>query len=76
MEGTDLGWFDSLRKKTSHQLIAAGGISTLDDVKALTAMDIDCAIGMSIYTGRIGLDDLRVLNDQRAMRAQESASRL
>jgi phosphoribosylformimino-5-aminoimidazole carboxamide ribotide isomerase len=62
MQGTDLAWFENLRRATQHELIAAGGITTLDDVKALTALDIHCAIGMSIYTGRLSLDDLRKLN--------------
>ncbi|MGA8027937.1 MAG: HisA/HisF-related TIM barrel protein [Bryobacteraceae bacterium] len=62
MEGTDLAWFESLRKATNHEIIAAGGITTLDDVKALSAMSVDCAIGMSIYTGRLSLDELRTLN--------------
>lgn len=61
MQGTDLDWFESLRRATSHELTAAGGITTLDDVKALTAMNVHCAIGMSIYTGRLRLDDLRKL---------------
>jgi phosphoribosylformimino-5-aminoimidazole carboxamide ribotide isomerase len=62
MQGTDLGWFEELRNATRHELIAAGGISTLDDVKALMGMEIDCAIGMSIYTGHLSLDVLRALN--------------
>ncbi len=62
MQGTDLEWFESLRKTTDHELIAAGGISTLDDVKALTSMDIHAAIGMSIYTGKLRLEDLREFN--------------
>jgi phosphoribosylformimino-5-aminoimidazole carboxamide ribotide isomerase len=62
MQGTDLHWFEQLRRATNHEIIAAGGITTLDDVKALTAMDIHCAIGMSIYTGRLPLDELRRLN--------------
>lgn len=61
MQGTDLEWFESLRRATTHELTAAGGITTLDDIKALTGMDIHCAIGMSIYTGRLRLDDLRKL---------------
>ena len=65
MQGTDLGWFESLRNHTSRELIAAGGITTLDDVKALLALDIHCAIGMSIYTGRLSLDELRALNAPR-----------
>lgn len=62
MQGTDLAWFETLRQATRHELIAAGGITTLDDVKALQSLDIHCAIGMSIYTGRLRLDDLRDLN--------------
>jgi phosphoribosylformimino-5-aminoimidazole carboxamide ribotide isomerase len=63
MQGTDLAWFESLRRATEHELIAAGGITTLDDVKALISRNIHCAIGMSIYTGRLALDDLRKLNE-------------
>lgn len=66
MQGTDLSWFQSLRSSTTRELIAAGGITTLDDVKALMAMDIHCAIGMSIYTGRLNLADLRALNSVTA----------
>ena len=66
MQGTDLQWFESLRRATERELIAAGGITTLDDAKILTAMDIHCAIGMSIYTGRLPLCDLRALNHVRA----------
>jgi phosphoribosylformimino-5-aminoimidazole carboxamide ribotide isomerase len=64
MQGTDLSWFESLRKATSHELTAAGGITTMDDVKALNDLDIHCAIGMAIYTGRMSLEDLRSLNSK------------
>ncbi|MBV9156606.1 MAG: 1-(5-phosphoribosyl)-5-[(5-phosphoribosylamino)methylideneamino] imidazole-4-carboxamide isomerase, partial [Acidobacteriaceae bacterium] len=63
MQGTDLAWFERLRRATSHELIAAGGITTIDDVKALLALDIHCAIGMSIYRGRLRLEDLLSLNE-------------
>jgi len=62
LQGTDLDWFRSLRRGTNHELTAAGGITTLADVAALTALDIHCAIGMAIYTGRLDLDELRKLN--------------
>jgi len=62
MQGTDIAWFQALRRSTRHELIAAGGITTLDDVKSLTSLTVDCAIGMSIYTGRLALEDLRRLN--------------
>ncbi len=61
MQGTDIEWFRSLRAATRHELVAAGGITTLEDIEALTAMGIHCAIGMSIYTGRLRLEDLRQL---------------
>ena len=62
MQGTDLDWFQSLRNATGHEIIAAGGITTLEDIAALTAMQIHCAVGMAIYTGRLALNDLRALN--------------
>ena len=63
MQGTDLGWFSRLRASTEHEITAAGGITTLDDVRALQAMNIHCALGMAIYTGRLSLDELRSMNN-------------
>jgi len=61
MQGTDLDWFRRLRAATSLEITAAGGITTLDDIKALLAMAIRCAVGMAIYTGRLDLADLAPL---------------
>lgn len=58
MQGTDLAWFASLRRATRHELIAAGGITTVEDIQALSALNIHCAVGMAIYTGRLNLADL------------------
>ena len=58
MQGTDLEWFRRLRSATSHEITAAGGITTLDDVQALQDMRIHSALGMAIYTGRLDLKDL------------------
>lgn len=71
MQGTDLKWFEQLRNATNQEIVAAGGITTLDDVKALTAMNIHCAIGMSIYTGRLPLDELRKLNFTTAVERRD-----
>lgn len=62
MQGTDLDWFRELRRSTRHGLTAAGGITTMQDIEVLSGLDVDCAIGMSIYTGRLSLDELRRLN--------------
>jgi phosphoribosylformimino-5-aminoimidazole carboxamide ribonucleotide (ProFAR) isomerase len=58
MQGTDLDWFRRLRAATTHEITAAGGITTLEEVKALLNMNIDAALGMAIYTGRLRLEDL------------------
>jgi phosphoribosylformimino-5-aminoimidazole carboxamide ribotide isomerase len=55
MQGTDLDWFRRLRAATSLELTAAGGITTLDDVKELLSIGINPALGMAIYTGHIDL---------------------
>jgi phosphoribosylformimino-5-aminoimidazole carboxamide ribotide isomerase len=62
LQGTDLDWFRSLRQSTLHEITAAGGITSIEDVRALTAMDIHCAIGMAIYTGRLDINELAELN--------------
>ncbi len=61
MQGTDLDWFASLRAATSKPITAAGGITTMDDVKAVLGMNVHAALGMAIYTGKLNLDDLRKL---------------
>jgi len=62
MQGTDLGWFERLRAATSLEITAAGGITTMDEVRALLAMDIHAALGMAIYTGRLKLEELAALS--------------
>lgn len=62
MQGTDLDWFRGLRQMTRHEITAAGGITSIEDVQALTAMNIHCAIGMAIYTGRLDVNELAKLN--------------
>jgi phosphoribosylformimino-5-aminoimidazole carboxamide ribotide isomerase len=61
LQGTDLDWFRRLRAATTLEITAAGGITTIDDVKALLAMDIHAALGMAIYTGRLQLENLKAL---------------
>lgn len=58
LQGTDLDWFRRLREATTHEITAAGGITTIEDIQALDAMGIHAALGMAIYTGRLDLEDL------------------
>lgn len=62
MQGTDLEWFRRLRSATSLEITAAGGITTMDEIRELDRLGIDAALGMAIYTGRLNLDSLRGLN--------------
>jgi phosphoribosylformimino-5-aminoimidazole carboxamide ribotide isomerase len=59
MQGTDLEWFRRLRAATRHEITAAGGITTIEDIRALKAMNVHAALGMAIYTGRLDLADLK-----------------
>ncbi len=63
MQGTDLDWFRRLRAATNHEITAAGGITTYDDVRELQKLNIHAALGMAIYTGRL---DLRILAEMNA----------
>ncbi len=58
MQGTDLDWFRRLRAATRHEITAAGGITTIEEVRALLAMGVHAALGMAIYTGRLSLEEL------------------
>lgn len=58
MQGTDLDWFARLRAATRHEITAAGGITTIEEIRALNDLGIHAALGMAIYTGRLSLDEL------------------
>ena len=58
MQGTNRELYRALSTKYNIQLIASGGVSTIDDVKALSAMNIHGAIiGKAYYTGAIDLKE-------------------
>ncbi len=58
LAGTDLDWFRRLRAATSLELTAAGGITTLEEIRELQRLGIHAALGMAIYTGRLKLEEL------------------
>ena len=58
MRGTNLEMYRSLGEKCSLNVIASGGVSTLDDVRELSKMNIYGAIiGKAYYTGSIDLGE-------------------
>ncbi|MGA2595399.1 MAG: 1-(5-phosphoribosyl)-5-[(5-phosphoribosylamino)methylideneamino] imidazole-4-carboxamide isomerase [Bryobacteraceae bacterium] len=64
LAGTDLDWFRRLRARTNHEITAAGGITTIDDIRALHQLNINAALGMAIYTGRLDLAELAALSSE------------
>ncbi|NOX71686.1 MAG: phosphoribosyl-AMP cyclohydrolase [Candidatus Micrarchaeota archaeon] len=55
--GTDLNAIRNVAKATKNKITAAGGITTVEDIKALEEMGIDSQIGMALYTGKLDLAD-------------------
>ncbi len=64
LQGTDLEWFRRLRAATSLELTAAGGITTLEEIRELLRLNIHAALGMAIYTGRLDLAGLAALQER------------
>lgn len=56
MRGTNLALYKELSEKYSMQIVASGGVSSIDDVKKLREMELYGAIiGKAYYTGAIDL---------------------
>ena len=56
MAGTNLELYSKLSKQFKLKLIASGGVSSYEDIRALTEMDVYGAIlGKAIYTGAVEL---------------------
>ena len=55
MTGLPLAPVRELRAATSKQLIAAGGISSLEEVEQLERMKVDAVVGMALYLGKLEL---------------------
>ena len=58
MRGTNLELYSNLSRKYSVDIVASGGVSTLDDVRALCSMNMYGAIiGRAYYIGAIDLGE-------------------
>jgi len=58
MRGTNRELYKTLSERFSMDIVASGGVSSIDDVKALSEMNIYGAIvGKAIYTGDINLKE-------------------
>lgn len=58
MKGTNLELYKKLSKKYKMDIVASGGVSSIDDIKALRAMDMYGAIlGKAYYVGAVNLKE-------------------
>lgn len=55
MTGLPLEPVRELRSAASKQLIAAGGISSMEEIEQLDRMKVDAVVGMALYLGRLDL---------------------
>jgi len=53
MRGTNLAWFRELRAATRCPITAAGGIRSRAEVRALSRLKMNAAVGMALYTGKL-----------------------
>jgi len=53
LSGTNLEWFRSLRRTTRLPVIAAGGIRSHAEARALSRMNMDAAVGMALYLNKL-----------------------
>jgi phosphoribosylformimino-5-aminoimidazole carboxamide ribotide isomerase len=55
LDGIPLDVIRRLRRITSRQLIAAGGIRSREEIDALQGIGVDAVVGMAIYQGMIAV---------------------
>jgi phosphoribosylformimino-5-aminoimidazole carboxamide ribotide isomerase len=53
MSGVNLEWFRDLRAATKLPIIAAGGISSRREIRALERLGMDAAVGMALYKNHV-----------------------
>lgn len=56
-KGTDLNFFESLANKTKNDIMVAGGITTIDEIKFIHKLGFDQVLGMAITSGKLNIMD-------------------
>lgn len=55
--GTDHAAIKNVRALTDKEIIAAGGISSIEEIVEIDKLGASCQLGMGIYTGKIDLQE-------------------
>jgi phosphoribosylformimino-5-aminoimidazole carboxamide ribotide isomerase len=59
LQGADMDAIRRVRAATSREVVAAGGITTMEEVDELDSMGVDAVVGMALYTGRMSMPPAR-----------------
>jgi len=57
MKGTDIDKVKEIKNLTKNKLTVAGGITTIDEIRELEAMNCNSQLGMAVYTGKLSLSE-------------------
>ncbi len=57
MQGADIEAIKAVRSATDKEFVAAGGISSVEEIVTLNHLNISTQLGMCIYTGAVSLED-------------------
>lgn len=57
MGGTDMNMVKSLREAVNCRVVAAGGVSSVEEITELEKLGCDVQLGMALYTGKVSLKD-------------------
>lgn len=55
--GTNLKFFESLAQKTKNDVMVAGGITTIEEIKHIHTLGLDQVLGMAITSGKLNIID-------------------
>lgn len=58
LEGIELSKIKEIRNATTNAITIAGGVTTIEDIKTIEALECNVQIGMAIYTGKINLPEV------------------
>ncbi|MCR4736180.1 MAG: bifunctional phosphoribosyl-AMP cyclohydrolase/phosphoribosyl-ATP diphosphatase HisIE [Treponema sp.] len=57
MQGTNMDYVKELREAVHCRVVAAGGISSVEEIAELEKMHCDVQLGMALYTNKVNLKD-------------------
>ena len=60
MQGTNMDYVKQVRDAVSCRVVAAGGVSSVEEIAALEKIHCDVQLGMALYTGKVSLNDVFV----------------